>query len=140
MGCDIHLHAEVKINGKWEHYNHPHISRNYGLFSKLAGVRGCGDADAIAEPRGLPGDISVSTRFDADQWGSDGHSHSWLSATEAGEVQQWHEEACLERHHPPLFGYLYGNSIDCYTVPDSDSARLRKLGFQDARIVFWFDN
>ena len=39
MGCDIHLHAEIKVNGKWEHYAHPHIRRDYRLFAKMASVR-----------------------------------------------------------------------------------------------------
>lgn len=27
MGCDIHLHIEVKINGAWEHYATPRVDR-----------------------------------------------------------------------------------------------------------------
>ncbi len=140
MGCDIHLHVEAKIKGKWEHYSHPFISRNYWLFSRMAGVRDNGEICAIAKPRGLPGDISASTQFDAGQWGSDAHTCSWLSAGEAGEVQRQYEERHGGTSHPPLFGYLYGNDIDCYVTPGSDSARLKALGFEDARIVFWFDN
>ena len=41
MSCDIHLHVEVKVNGKWLHYDkvgmHPFF---YEMFAKMAGVRG----------------------------------------------------------------------------------------------------
>jgi hypothetical protein len=65
--------------------------RNYGLFAILAGVRnGCGTAGAkigepttpISEPRGIPEDASPAYREIAEQWGSDGHSHSWLTLAE----------------------------------------------------------
>lgn len=40
MGCDIHLHQEVKINGEWHHYRLAEMPRNYEVFEKMAGVRG----------------------------------------------------------------------------------------------------
>lgn len=36
MGCDIHLHTELKINGQWQHYSAPSISRDYHLFGRLS--------------------------------------------------------------------------------------------------------
>lgn len=63
MGCDIHLHTEVKINGVWHHMGAPSVPRNYRLFAKMAGVRGI--ETPIAEPRGLPGDATLLTRRDA---------------------------------------------------------------------------
>lgn len=62
--------------------------RNYGLFAILAGVRnGSGFAGTdlgdptipITEPRGVPDDASADYRREVEQWGGDGHSHSWLS-------------------------------------------------------------
>lgn len=140
MGCDIHLHVEIKINGKWEHYSTPYIDRSYWLFSLMAGVRsGTESPRPISEPRGLPEDISVVTKLDNDCWGRDGHSHSWLSATEAGNVQ-----GCWEKRggkgHPPLFGYLFGNDIDTYLRHPVYGKHLKNLGYEDARVVFWFDN
>lgn len=140
MGCDIHVHVEVKIKDKWEHYSVLHIGRSYSLFAKMAGVRG--GETPISQPRGLPQDISVVTAFDNAEWGVDGHSHSWLSAVEAGEVQRWYEEQCgeLDFSRPPLFGYLFGNYIDSYVKYPEDGKHLRELGYEDARVVFWFDN
>ncbi len=136
MGCDIHLHVEVKIHGKWEHYNHPYIHRNYGLFCKMAGVRRDDESpEPISEPRGLPDDLSVTAKFDDDYWIGDGHSHSWLSAEEAHEVQEWYERNDGADKHPPLFGYVFGNDIGSGQVED-----LKESGLTDCRIVFWFDN
>lgn len=142
MGCDIHLHVEVKIKGKWHHYNHPYINRDYRLFSKMAGVRSnYDDVPPIAQPRGIPTDASTTTKFECEHDGIDGHSHSWLSASEAGEAQEWYEKLFPDKHfHPPIFGYLFGNSIDSHIRYPDDAKSLQSIGFQDARIVFWFDN
>ena len=88
MGCDIHCHAEVKINGKWEHYSTPQFERNYRIFEKMAGVRG-DEENAISAPKGLPEDCSVVTMLDSRRWGADGHSHSWLSADEIRQLSEW---------------------------------------------------
>ena len=78
MGCDIHVHFEIKLNGKWEHYSNPSIDRNYELFAKMADVRNDYENPIIpiSFPKGLPKDLSVVTKFEVDHWGSDGHSHS----------------------------------------------------------------
>lgn len=65
--------------------------RRYDLFAILADVRnGRGFAGRdfgyrlrpIAKPRGLPDDTSQEVRDEADRWGDDGHSHSWLTLAE----------------------------------------------------------
>jgi hypothetical protein len=69
-------------------------SRNYSLFGMLANVRnGVGFAGVdtgealvpIAEPRGLPDDVSSIIRENSDHWGGDGHSHSHLTVKELME-------------------------------------------------------
>lgn len=116
MGCDIHMHYEVKNENGWSFYDwksefvighyddgsaqydyrkvfdHPlYISRNYDLFAILANVRnGRGFAgiptgygfNPISEPRGLPEDVTSIVKEDSNDWGGDGHSHSWLSLSE----------------------------------------------------------
>jgi hypothetical protein len=64
MGCDIHAHVELKLaDGRWHHWNAPHINRNYLLFTKLAGVRDYGEGiQPFAQPRGLPKDITLPTQ------------------------------------------------------------------------------
>jgi hypothetical protein len=65
--------------------------RNYDLFAMLANVRN-GSAFAgvktgvgfvpIDHPRGLPDDVSEDVAEESDEWGIDGHSHSWILLTE----------------------------------------------------------
>lgn len=137
MGCDIHIHAEVKIEGKWEHYDQPDCRRDYDLFEKMAGVRG-DIKNAIAAPRGIPEDASTMTKFDAERWDSDGHSHSWLSAQEIYELAEWDEARSKTR---TVFGrewdqWLFGNSYSGFIKYPED----RPEGVEDVRFVFWFDN
>lgn len=109
MGCDIHLHVEIKNEaGQWvsadtweDEYDEGYLSvpyekwfyrsRNYSLFGMLANVRnGVGFAGVVtgkpvvplAEPRGLPENVSEAVRKASDYWGVDGHSHSWFTVSE----------------------------------------------------------
>ena len=150
MSCDIHLHTEVKINGKWHHYGMPHVHRDYRVFAKMAGVRNyAGGPVPIAEPRGIPEGVTELTRFDCEEWGSDGHTHSWLDAKEIallyafindelklvdrqiGKVGWWPEKN---------FGYFFGNTWgDFREYKDHSNGGVPK-GVDDIRFVFWFDN
>ncbi len=107
MGCDIHLYTERKrsINNKekwtnadnWklnpyydsgdesepEYRINPACSwRNYTLFSILANVRNQSENKPIAEPKGLPADVTEIVKQMSDKWGSDGHSHSFFTMKE----------------------------------------------------------
>jgi len=137
MGCDIHIHQEVKIDGQWEHYRETGLPRNYKTFAKMAGVRG--SEAPIAEPRGLPDDVTKVTKFDADHWGVDGHTHSWLGAEEILELESWIEGQMKEdkwRLEMDGWGYLFGNGWGGFTKYPED----RPKGLEDIRFVFWFDN
>lgn len=68
-----------------------YTGRNYSLFAILANVRngrgfaGCDIGDGfnvISEPRGLPEDVCDQIKAESDNWGCDGHSHSWLTVCE----------------------------------------------------------
>lgn len=135
MGCDIHIVVEQKVGEKWVacfipryHHDEAHkasfpcaLTRNYQRFGKLAGVRTDGPA-----PRGLPDDISDTTKLLTDGWGEDGHSHSWLPLHEAIEVFQKTEWVGPAEYGADYPGYHYFN-ID----PDTKA---------DYRVVFWFDS
>lgn len=106
MGCDIHVCCEFKNNkGEWlncDHfkinpYYHPediesgeheweiipiYDDRNYSLFATLANVRNYGGTTVISEARGLPDDIHPLTKQIADDWGCDGHTHSYYTLRE----------------------------------------------------------
>ena len=141
MGCDIHAHFEIKVNDKWLHWNQPNIKRNYDLFAKMANVRNEGEIKPITEPRGLPDDITETTRLHFKHWIPDGHSHSWLNSFEVALIIEFHEQQFEEWGMPTYkvhdqWGYLFGNGYASFH-------RYREeypVEIQDFRLVFWFDN
>jgi len=107
MGCDIHLYVEVRqADGSWKsvdqwvtedgYFHVPYEKqfyngRNYDLFAILANVRnGVGFAgvktgagfNPISEPKGLPADVSTEVKQCSENWGADGHSHSWHTVSD----------------------------------------------------------
>ena len=142
MGCDIHLHFEVKINGIWEHWSNPHIDRDYSLFAKMANVRTPDGIKPISEPKGLPNDLTRATKFDCKDWEGDGHSYSWFSLDDIVQLAKYVEDVSkekkiwydLEAHI--LHCYLLGNSFAGIKLYPED----RPEGIDDVRFVFWFDN
>lgn len=135
MGCDVHIHAEVKIDGEWEHYDQPRMDRNYEAFEKLAGVRG-NIENSMFPVRGLPRDASAVTKFDRARWGIDGHTHSWISSEEIFQFSEWWRATYPDNQWPEWEDYLFGNSYSGFIRYPED----RPKGLQDVRFVFWFDN
>lgn len=72
--------------GEWESNQiltiHPYDSRNYRLFAILADVRNSDCIKPISDPRNIPDDVSDFVKHQSNEYGIDGHSHSWLSLTE----------------------------------------------------------
>ena len=131
MGCDIHAHIELKVNGKWEHYNCPTIQRWYRLFERICGVRG--DVElAIDKPRGIPADLNIVTELDYKRWEGDSHSATWLTKEELNELIEWAENLDPLWQHKQL-GYLNGSNFLQY--PESHPKE-----FEDVRFICWFDN
>ena len=63
--------------------------RNYNLFSMLADVRNGYISNGntyvitpISEPRGVPSDVSDAYKEYVEEWGADGHSHSYFTLAE----------------------------------------------------------
>lgn len=87
MGCDIHLTVELKVDGKWQEVEgNWWDDRCYDTFAILADVRNgrgfagtkTGDGFApIASPRGVPDDVSDKVREWIEEYGANGHSHSY---------------------------------------------------------------
>lgn len=163
MGCDIHLHAEVKIDYdkiipgrtsgesdaiplRWEHYAHLSIPRNYDLFACMAGVRNYENIQPMVEPRGLPEDISGVTLFDWMRGMGDWHTPSWFNAEEIAMLEDWAEKTLTPHPHRAFMGhwdleietgsYLFGNSYGGFWKWPEE----RRPGLVDVRFVFWFDN
>ena len=140
MGCDIHIYRERKVNGNWEtsttetvkHYGEGeeytsvsngiesfeegtarYVSRHYGLFSFLSGVRSYGESwfmDPIAEDRGFPEDICQVNKQLLDD--PDLHSHGYVTLAELLELIQ---ETKTE---------LTKSSIGAYTLDGLSISRL----------------
>lgn len=137
MGCDIHLHTEVKLNGRWEHYSTPLIKRDYELFAKMAGVRG--EETPISKAKGLPDDMNYLTNFDAIRCDGYAHSHSWLNAEEIAALIYWIEESRKIvgwDFANEYFGYLFGSGWQDFNNFPAD----RPEGLEDIRFVFWFNS
>ncbi len=140
MGCDIHLHIEMKVKGKWLHYGCPSMDRDYRLFAKMANVRNYHGIDPISEARGFPCDgVSEVTAVCYAHDKPDVHDISWLTKTEIEELTGWYESKhtwdvvghrdwkCWNHHC--IKSYLCGNNITSSVE-----------GIEDVRFVFWFDN
>lgn len=147
MGCDIHLHTEVKIDGQWFHYGAPNVSRNYHLFARMANVRNDGDIKPITMPRGVPDDAATLTKFACDAYGVDGHSHSWLDAQEITELTEYINNVIELRGKHGLkwwdcdnFGYFFGNTWGGFWKYRDHQNSGTPKGVEDVRFVFWFDN
>lgn len=127
MGCDIHATVEKKHNGKWVMVNRlgymdKACDRNYRRFAEIASVRG----DGPRQPLGVPDDASDSTLLYVEQYGDDGHSHSYMPLKEAAQV--WLQTE-------------YGNS-DSFRdkYPEYHYFGIDAESYDDYRIVFFFDN
>jgi len=145
MGCDIHLHIEAKVNERWEHYAAPHVNRWYQLFAWMAGVRG-EPSEAIVVPRGAPQDASILTQILRKDYGSDGHSDSWLDHNEIMELEDRIEKWCEQEQRTKLDYDLEHNILHTYLAGNSFTSKWRypgsalPEGITDIRFVFWFDN
>ncbi len=148
MGCDIHLHIEVKLNGKWEHYAAPYINRWYRLFGAMAGVRNK-DEEPIAAPKGFPSDASELTRIIREDYGADGHTDSWLGHNEImtleDRLRKWQVEDG-DKGRALEYDLEWGVLHTCL-ADSSFTAHWRcgdwhylPAGVTDVRFVFWFDN
>lgn len=145
MGCDIHLHTEVKIDGIWHHYSCPDMIRDYRVFRKMADVRNfASEVEPLAEPRGFPPGTTFLTRFDYNRWADTSHSASWLSAEEIVQLTKYiKEEVCPENAHDwcaknlgSFFGLAWGSCLKYRGEPAMGIPK----EVDDMRFVFWFDD
>lgn len=142
MGCDIHLHIELKIDGRWHHYGAPDVARNYELFGKLAGVRNT-EVTPISPPKGLPGDLTLITQLSYAVWKPDAHSMSWLGTDEIMQLEDW----CYRKQAESwsdwalelsvIHTYLGGSTFTGWKKYPADG---NPFNVEDVRFVFWFDN
>lgn len=82
-----HVFDEPKWMKTEEKTDQPYSGRNYNLFAMLADVRNRFDINGRA-PRGVPTDATAEYLEEVEEWGGDGHSHSWLTLAEL-EAYDW---------------------------------------------------
>jgi hypothetical protein len=153
MGCDIHIHAERKVNGQWQAIPdlHPFDNRSYGTFGFLAGVRNYSAVPPIAPPRDVPTDISTDVRKDYEGWDGDAHTPSWLSVAEL--VAFKYDQPLEDRRATVRVGPNAWNGGHTCEPGNGEMTTFREFlgtGFFDdleklkaagaERVVFWFDN
>lgn len=152
MGCDIHVHVERQDEaGEWQRLDvpEPFGDRNYSAFGFLAGVRNYSAVPSIAEPRGIPEDVSTSVAASFEDWGVDAHTPSWLTARELAEFD--YEQSMNDRRITRNGNGGFTGTPDEGTVMTyreflgagfiDDVETLGALGEGDrVRVVFWFDN
>ena len=85
----------------------------------------------------MPYDINLITRIASNDWGSDGHHHSWLDVSEIDSLEKLLTEFFDDTYY---FEDIFGNLFDddwsgLYKNKDSYPKEI-----EDARFVFWFDN
>ena len=143
MGCDIHFHREVKINGKWEYFGEFKIERNYRLFSFLANVR---NENKLIKPIAdaeddLPGDVSGMMRFVFNSEDNDYYLHT-LTVFDYGRIEEFYNRfdgfigETGDHEYPEHYvGYLFGNS---WLKDFGEQFTNEKI--EDVRWIFWFDN
>lgn len=143
MGTNLHVHIEVKLNGKWEHFAAPCVTRDYHLFAAINGldaefIRPSNRPIAVSRHHELPEDMSAITRVCLEQSRSLGlRGFGYLEAEDIDALQEElyrsTPEVCrtgfdkLNLEHNIFRTCIGGNTIAGHT------------GFEDSRIVYWYD-
>lgn len=139
MATSIHGYAEIKIKGSWHVYSKLRIDDSYEVFHRIGGINPRDYSEEPISPlKGLPEDISAVAKFDREWLGEDGHSETWFNAEEIARLELWitNKKYFGTDYVSDCFGYLFGNYWRSFFEHPED----RKVGLEDIRFVFWFDN
>jgi hypothetical protein len=137
MGCDIHIHSEVKINGKWEHLSEIEMDRSYEVFGYMVAGHSRSyklDEKPLAKERGLPDDINILTKVLLNSNAE--HTFSWLNSKETEKLyQKYFEKEKLDLWIHNLQGIRFS-----YFDYDNGFLESNIDEIEDFRIIFGFDN
>lgn len=158
--------------GDWNQIttDEPWQGRNYSLFAFLADVRNNHELKPLSQPRGLPKDVSDDVKKESDEWGVDGHSHSYFTLQELLDVD-WDftvipQSGFVDPKNYKLFKKTGRPNEWCQGTLSKDYkkikwnvslreflegfieslyelkewGRINKKEPKDIRLVFWFDN
>ena len=141
MGCDIHAYIDYDVvylekveEYLTENFASLELNRNYSLFYALANVRfdpNRMEPDKGREPKGLPPALSYPLRRWANDWGSDGHSHSWLTVSELRDAYQKY----LSMNEVPSSWYQFNPPE---TQPPPKDAKIKELTNEYLGIPEWY--
>lgn len=149
MGCDIHSYVEVRRDGRWycDYVDPFGDMRNYAVFGFLADVRNYSHSPVIAEPRGLPADVSHEIY---EEWFDGGyHSASWLAIEEllSYDYEQvfWDRRVTKNGNGAALAEEGEGRHLSLRDfLGDGYFRRLDEMAAlgdpTSVRMVFWFDS
>lgn len=137
MGCDIHLRVERRRrkisypNERNEWYNVGFLGefscRIYGMFARMAGVRGNGTNKVEFNPRGLPNDII--------DWAT--RNSFYLYVTDDEAAADWGERYCLKENAERWVEQGFAEWVDEHrTVTDPDLHSHSWLTTQELRQCF----
>lgn len=139
MGTTMHAHIEVKVNNKWLHFAAPNVDRDYTVFAL---INGCRKEDTVreivpvAKIHEIPKDMSVITQLclNKDQKAYTLHDFCTLYPDEIRVLQAGlrnlvpDKTKALDLEEDVFKTYINGNTIASHD------------GFDNSRIIIWYDN
>ncbi len=132
MGCNSHPYIEVKKDDKWEYFKECEESRNYLLYSFLAGVRNGNGVTPVVAPRGLPENASKEVKealYDYDPLAF--HSFTWLTPEEFYEAIEKTKSFKYEE---------FGISTEWKNIKNTLISLQEEFGKENVRLVLGFDS
>lgn len=129
MGRDMHAHIEVKYNGDWYHYAAPSVDRDRSLFDLFVAHGRTGD---------IPHDASIVTKrcYELAKRRYDPRNICVVQAEKLQALQDALHDAYGEPRNVSPHDFEY--NIFCTYVDEGTLAE--HSGFDDLRVVCWFDN
>ncbi len=137
MGCDCHSHVEIQVNNKWVYAGQISISRNYALFGVLAGVRNEDITCVSGKEKGLPKEVSKPMSIFSEDYGRDGHSHSYLDYNEMLEAKKIYEKYTYENWQAEKEQY---RKFPKGIIETMEQLKTTFPKITNVRLVFYFDN
>lgn len=146
MSVSMKFHAEVKINGVWNHYTTKKINNELGLYQALDVDMELDSIEVIIpQSKGLPNDLCQLTLFDKNLYERYCFGHSWMNSDEIALLYKWIDSeskekedgeyaSCYGRIGAYYFGYLFGYDWSSFLANDIDID-----GIEDVRFIYWFE-
>lgn len=154
MGCDIHTHAEKRVNGRWEAVMEPvweegddeatlpksaRITggRDYFLFSLLSGVRGELGVQIIKPAfECVPADASPEVQSEYARQEGDAHTPGCVTWQALSDAKKDIDVKVLVGQLDPSLRESIEELMDNF----QRAADEHTLNVREMRVVLWYDN